>query len=168
VQAAKVTRGALYHHFGDKRGLFRAAYEDVAEELTKHLTAAAAAQPRPELHLEVGCQAFLDTCLDPAVRRILLIDAPTVLGIEARDEINSRHAHGMLALALSVAMDAGYLRRQPVEPLAYLLLGALEEAGLRMARAADPRRARAELGTGLEALLAGLRTEPPERARRGA
>jgi AcrR family transcriptional regulator len=163
VRAAKLTRGALYHHFGDKRGLFQAAYEDVAAELMRRLTDAAAAEPRPELHLEVGCQAFLDACLDDRIRQILLVDGPTVLGAEVRDEINSRHADGLLTTALGVAVKTGYLRPQPVEPVAHLLLGALQEAGLRMSQASDPQRARVELGEGVEALLVGLKTDPSRR-----
>jgi AcrR family transcriptional regulator len=158
ARAAKVTRGALYHHFDNKRELFRAVYEQLAEELTAGLLEAARREPRPELHLEIGCQAFLDACLDRDVRQILILDAPAVLGVEDRDEINALHARGMLKLALSGAMENGYLRGQAVEPLAYLLLGALEEAGLQIARAPDVDAARAELGDALGGLLDGLKT----------
>jgi AcrR family transcriptional regulator len=158
VRAAKVTRGALYHHFANKRELFRAVYEQLAEELATGLTEAAQAEPRPELHLEIGCHAFLDACVDHDVRQILILDAPAVLGVEIRDEINARHARGMLTLALSGAMENGYLREQAVEPLAYLLLGALEEAGLQIARAEDVNSARDELAKGLQGLLDGLKT----------
>jgi AcrR family transcriptional regulator len=158
ARAAKVTRGALYHHFDDKRDLFRAVYEQLAEELTEGLLEAARREPRPELHLEIGCQAFLDACVDRNLRQILILDAPAVLGVQERDEINARHARGMLTLALSGAMEKGYMREQATEPLAYLLLGALEEAGLRMARAGDVEAARAELGRALQGLLDGLKT----------
>jgi AcrR family transcriptional regulator len=157
ARAAGVPAGALHHHFADERALFRAVYEELARELAERLTAAAATEPRAELHLAVGCQAFLDACVDPALRRILILDAPAVLGVETRDQINAQHARGLLTLALTVAMDAGYLRRRAVEPLAYLLLGALEEAALRMARAEDVTSARSELGQSLQAVLDGLR-----------
>ena len=157
VRGAKVTRGALYHHFANKRELFRAVYEGLAEDLTTRLMDAARLEPRPELHLEIGCQAFLDACLDRDVRQILILDAPAVLGVADRDEINARHARGALSLALSGGMEHGYLREQPVDPLAYLLLGALEEAGLQIARASDLDLARRELGDALQALLDGLK-----------
>jgi AcrR family transcriptional regulator len=158
VRAAKVTRGALYHHFANKRELFQAVYEQLAEELATELTEAARVEPRPELHLEIGCHAFLDACVHHDVRQILILDAPAVLGVEVRDEINSRHARGMLTLALSGGMEQGYLREQAVEPLAYLLLGALEEAGLQIARAENVKSVRKELGVAVQGLLDGLKT----------
>src|SRR5881398_3481078 len=75
VRRARVTRGALYHHFEDKADLFRAVFERV-----QRLLDAASSQPDPARHLEVGCHAFLDACAEPDVQRIVLLDGPAVLG----------------------------------------------------------------------------------------
>jgi AcrR family transcriptional regulator len=156
VGRARVTRGALYHHFEDKRDLFRAVYEDLERGLAERLTAAAAAEPRAERHLEVGCEAFLDACLEPAVQRIVLTDGPAVLGWELWREIDAQYGLGLVRTALEIAMERGYIARQPVTPLAHLVLGALNEAGLYIARAPDAKKARGEVGAGVRRLLEGL------------
>lgn len=157
VRGAQVTRGALYHHFAGKQELFRAVYEDLEQELVAGLAAAAAAEPRPERHLEVGCNALLDACLDPAFRRIVLLDGPSVLGWETWHELDLKYGLALLTMSLEAAMDAGYVTRRPTEPLARLLLGALNEAGLSIARADDVAAARAEMGASVAALLDGLK-----------
>lgn len=157
VRRAKMTRGALYHHFSDKADLFRAVAEQVEAELVEQAAAAAAKEPRPEKHLEVGCQALFDACLDQDVRRILLIDGPSVLGWEAWREMDAKYALGLLREALEAAMDEGYIERHPVEPLALMLLGALGEASLGIARADDVERARVDFGETFARLLSGLK-----------
>jgi AcrR family transcriptional regulator len=157
VRNARVTRGALYHHFKDKQELFRAVCEELQGEVSERIAAAASAEPRPERHLEVGCEAFLDICLEPAVQRIVLLDAPSVLGWDAWHELDERHALGMIREALEAGMAEGYLDRQPTHPLALLLLGALNEGALSIARADDVRKARREVGASLARLLDGLK-----------
>lgn len=157
VRRAKMTRGALYHHFSDKADLFRAVAEQVEAELVQQAAAAAVKEPRPEKHLEVGCQALFDACLDQDVRRILLIDGPSVLGWEAWREMDAKYALGLLREALDAAMDEGYIERHPVEPLALMLLGALGEASLGIARADDVERARVDFGETFARLLSGLK-----------
>jgi AcrR family transcriptional regulator len=160
VRRAKVTRGALYHHFDDKRALFRAVHESLEAELTEQIGAelAAAASDSPDAlaALTVGVRAFLDACLDPAIARIALIDAPSVLGWAEWREIDERYGLGLVIGALELGMDAGRIRRQPVRPLAHLLLAAMGEAGMVVANAEDPAAARAEIEPALLALLEGL------------
>lgn len=158
VAAAGVTRGALYHHFRDKRDLFRAVVEEVEREFLER--AAHAAQQAnlgvwEDLH--TAFQAFLDACLEPATQRIVLVDAPSVLGWQAYREIESRYSLGALQAALQTAVDEGIIERQPVAPLARLLLAALREAGLLIAAADDVRSVRAEVGGTVRSLLDGLR-----------
>jgi AcrR family transcriptional regulator len=157
TRRANVTRGALYHHFSDKGDLFRGVFEEVQDELGVKITAAAAAEAKPEKHLEAGLNAFLDACLDRDVQRIILLDAPSVLGWEAWHEADARHGIGMIMTALSAAMDAGYIERQDPEPLAHLTLGALNEAGLAIARADDVARARRRYGATLGRWVEGLK-----------
>jgi AcrR family transcriptional regulator len=159
VRAAGVTRGALYHHFDGKDGLFTAVFEAVEAELltriAEHAESAGTASPLATLH--VGMDAMLDAALDPGLAQIVLIDAPAVLGWEAWREIGWRYGMGLTESVLAAAMEAGELPRRPVRPLAHVLLGALDEATLYVARAEDQRTARADMADTMSALLDGLR-----------
>ncbi|MER5257383.1 MULTISPECIES: TetR/AcrR family transcriptional regulator [unclassified Streptomyces] len=154
ARAAGVTKGAAYHHFDSKAGLFRAVVSEVQRELGERVAAAAEQHQDLWEQLRAGCRTFLAAGTDPAVRQILLIDAPTVLGWDewrtADEESSARH----LAEALTALADAGIIDEQPVEPLARLLSGAMNEAALWIARGGDPQAGE----QALDRLLAGLRT----------
>lgn len=157
VRAARVTRGALYHHFDDKRDLFRTVHEQIEGEVIAAIGARMAEVADPYELLVAGARAYLDVCTDPAVTRVTLVDAPSVLGWEEWREIDMRHGLGLVIAGLQGGIDAGVLRAQPVRPLAHLLLGAMGEAGMVIANADDPPAARAEVEPALLGLLAGLR-----------
>jgi AcrR family transcriptional regulator len=157
VGRAGVTRGALYHHFRDKRDLFQAVVEDVQREVAQRVLAAGAAVADPWERMRTGVHAFLDACLDPAVQRIVLLDAPSVLGWQTWREIDARYGFGLLRAVLQGLMDAGLIEPQPVDPLAHVLLGALSEAGMVIAQAADVQAARAAVGASIDRLFRGLR-----------
>ena len=160
VRRARVTRGALYHHFRDKRDLFRAVHEQIEAELARKIgeqIAEVGNDPVEVLHQ--GVRTFLDACTDPAIARIALVDAPSVLGWEEWRATEERYGLGLVTFGLRAAMDAGALRAQPVKPLAHLLLGAMEEAGMVIANASDPQVARREVEPALLGLLDGLRAE---------
>jgi AcrR family transcriptional regulator len=159
VRRARVTRGALYHHFADKRDLFRAVHEQMEAELVETIgrELAEAAVSDPVEALRVGVRSFLDACTDPSFARITLIDAPAVLGWEEWRRIDEKHALRLVVAALEGAMDAGALRRQPVRPIAQLMLATMGEAGLVVANSADPVATRREVEAALLAWLDGLR-----------
>lgn len=157
VRRAGVTRGALYYHFPNKEDLFLAVFEDVERDIVAQVAAAAMHAQGPWEVLLRGSQAFLDACLDPVVQRVVLIDAPSVLGYETWREVDARYGLGLVTAVLQEAVKSGVLEPQPVEPLAHMLLGALNEAALLMARSPDPVAARAEVGATLERLLRALR-----------
>jgi AcrR family transcriptional regulator len=159
VERAGVTRGALYHHFADKEALFRAVFEELeAEVMAKAATAAVAVSPDDPLgQLRAGSLAYLDVALDPAVQRICLLDAPAVLSPAIRQEVMDAYAVGLVREVLQAAKDTGALTPQPLEPLTHLLLAALHEAALYVARAGDQAAARAEVGATVAHLLDGLR-----------
>lgn len=161
VRGAGLTRGALYHHFADKRELFAAVHERQERELVAgigvRMADAAESVTDPVELLAIGMRAFLDACLRPAVLRITLQDAPTVLGWARWREVSEQYGLGLTITALQAAMDAGALRRQAVRPIAHLLLAALAEAAQLIAHAPDPPAARAEIEPALLSLLAGLR-----------
>jgi AcrR family transcriptional regulator len=157
VQRAGLTRGALYHHFSGKRELFKAVFVLLEQEMAQRVAAAGLAQTDPWEQQLAAIGAFLDYCLDPAVQRIALVDAPSVLGLETWREIESVYGLALVRAGLENAIEAGVIERQPVEPLAHLILGALIEAGLMIAYADDVESARAEVGASVERLLTGLR-----------
>ena len=162
VRAAGVTRGALYHHFADKRDLLEAVYREVEEDVTRRIaeTIVGAAAESPLAAMRAGAALFVEACTEPEVQRIVLLDSPAVLGWDRWREIAAEYGLGLVQASLAAAMDAGELRRQPVEPLAHVLMGALDEAAMYVARAEDPSAAQAEVNQVLESVLAGLSEEP--------
>lgn len=163
VAEARVTRGALYHHFRDKADIFRAAMAeaaaDVATRLIDEQLAAEAQSPMAEIREGVG--AFLDVCVGGDFQRIVLVDGPRVLGADAWEELVDRYGRGILEEWLTRAADTGDLDAMPVRGLARLLIAMLTEASLAIARADDPVAERAQLGEVLDRVLSGLR--PPAR-----
>jgi AcrR family transcriptional regulator len=157
VRRAGVTRGALYHHFRDKCDLFAAVVEEVEQDVMERVAAAALAETDPWDQQRAAIGAYLDVCLEPAVQRIVLTDAPSVLGLSAWREIEAKYGLALVQAGLQSVIDAGYLEPQPVEPLAHLFLGALTEGGLVIARADDREAARREVGEGIDRILGGLR-----------
>jgi AcrR family transcriptional regulator len=157
VLQAGVTRGALYYHFRDKQDLFRAVFAEVEEEVHERVNAVAMAEADPWAGLVAGCEAYLAASLDPAVQRIALVDGPSVLGWEAW-QARSQHRFGLVAMGLTWAMTTGQLEDQPVAPLAHVLLGALHEGAMYIARAGDRAAAREEVAAVVARLLAGLKT----------
>jgi len=158
VERAKVTRGALYHHFGDKRDLFRAVHESLEERLVAQIAAALASDPRedPIEALEVAAGAVLEMALDSRIARVTLIDAPSVLGWEEWREIDTRYGLGLTEAVLTAAMESGQIARQPVTPLAHLLVAALGEAAIMVATASKPAETRKEIEPAIRSLLRGL------------
>jgi AcrR family transcriptional regulator len=157
VQRAAVTRGALYHHFDDKKDLFRAVHELVEAEVVGAVAKRMAGASDPYELLTTGVAAYLGVCTDPTITRITLVDAPSVLGWEEWREVDMRHGLGLVIAGLEGGMAAGVLHRQPVRPLAHLMLGAIGEAGMMIANAEDPAATRAEVEPALLGVLEGLR-----------
>jgi AcrR family transcriptional regulator len=162
VRAAGVTRGALYHHFGGKRELLEAVYRDVEEDLTREIAeqTLGAGATTPLAAMRAGTGRFLDACTEPEVQRIVLLDAPAVLGWDRWREIAAEYGLGLIEANLEAAMDAGEIARRPVGPLAHLLMGALDEAAMLVARSPDPQT-RAEVEAVLDLLLGSLGSGAP-------
>ena len=130
VGRAGVTSGALYHHFGDKRALFKSVLDAVEQRLAQRVASAARTGEDPWQRLELGVAEYLRACAEPEVRRIVLLDGPSVLGWEEWHAVDAGHHLRPLAAALAASMRAGQVDRRPPLPLARVLLGALTEAGL--------------------------------------
>jgi AcrR family transcriptional regulator len=158
VRAAGVTRGAMYHQNADKTALGAALFEVVEAEITERIGAAvlAAGASDPIAAMKLGAHTWLDACADPDVHRIVLVEAPAVLGWERWREIGLRYGLGLVQALLAHAIEVGRIRPQPVTPLAHVLIGALDEAALYVARAADPVQARADVAAVLDDLVDAL------------
>jgi AcrR family transcriptional regulator len=153
------TRGALYHHFADKRALFVAVFESVEEDLA--VAAASRIGPGDILErLRTGLMGFLDASLTPAVQRILLIDGPAVIGWQQWRSIEEKYGLGLVRAALQLAVAEGSLPDQPVDMLAHILLAAINEAALCIANAPDAEAARIEAVAVIDQLFAGLIPAP--------
>ena len=158
VGRAQVTRGALYHHFADKRDLFRAVHEQMEGEIVDAIAARMDGEADALELLKTGTRAFLDACMDPAHAQVNLLDAPSVLGWAEWREIDMRYGMGLVTAGLQAGMEVGVLRDQPIRPLAHLLLAAMGEAALMIANAEDPQATRNEMEESLLELLEGLRS----------
>jgi AcrR family transcriptional regulator len=157
VARAKLTRGALYHHFTDKRDLFRAVFERVEGDLMERIGRTMTGAENPWELIIAGMRAFLDACEEPAVKQISLTDAPAVLGWQEWREIDNRHGLGLTRAALDGAEQAGLIRPIATEPMAHLFVAALSEAAFIIAHAEQPKKARAEVEEALLQLVEGLR-----------
>ncbi|MGN6586909.1 MAG: TetR/AcrR family transcriptional regulator [Solirubrobacterales bacterium] len=162
VRAAGVTRGALYHHFGDKASLLDAVYARIEAESTERVARVVLGS---ELHspldaMKAGIAAFLEECAQPELRQIALHDAPAVLGWERWREVGAANGLGLIEASLTAAIEAGEIRRVPVKPTAHLLMGALDEAAMLLARDERPE-ARAEVTDVLVTLLESFAVEAP-------
>jgi AcrR family transcriptional regulator len=153
--AAGVTRGAVYHHYASKKALFEAVLGDVQRSVAAAVEEAAAGEPWEQL--ERGCRAFLTASVDPQVRRVLVIDAPAVLGWETWREHDAAQSGRLLEEVLGTLAESGELRPVSVGATAALLNGAMNEAALWIAAAADPDSAVEEAWTPLALLLRSLR-----------
>jgi AcrR family transcriptional regulator len=161
VRAAGVTRGALYHHFGGKAELLEAVYERLEAESTERVARVVLGSEleSPLEAMRAGIEAFLDECAEPELQRIALHDAPAVLGWDRWREIAAANGLGLIEASLSAAVEAGEIRPVPIKPMAHVLLGALDEAAMLVARSEDPG-SRAEVTAALLAVLESLAAPP--------
>ncbi|WP_068277822.1 TetR/AcrR family transcriptional regulator [Aldersonia kunmingensis] len=164
VAAAGVgTRGALYHHFADKKALFEAVVLDIEQELLRNVAAEFTVTDNAGAFdlLQQEAHAFLRACLSPDVQRILLIDGRAVLGWQRWREIESRHGVTVMRALLEQASKDGDLAAGvPIDVLANILLAALDEAALFIATSGGSTAAHDEAVAGMNVILDGLRTRP--------
>jgi AcrR family transcriptional regulator len=161
VNAAGVTRGALYHYFRDKAALFAEVFTEVAREMLAHILQAATEGDDLWERIRNGREAWLDTCTEPDVYRIMLIDGRSVLDAKRRRailaSIGSVEAN-LIRSAIELLVQSGELPTTiPVEGAATLLTGAFDAAAIAIAEADDKPKARKEIGELLTMLLTALR-----------
>ena len=140
---ARVTTGAVYHHFASKKGLFTAVAEDLEAEILA--TAAAVNSADPWQRLRLGFEKLIDLCASPAVQRIIFVEAPQVVGPEAWRKIELRYAFGALRTVLTALSDAKMIKPYPVDLVARTLLALLHETSAEVARSKHDPKIRAEI-----------------------
>ncbi|WP_298252619.1 TetR/AcrR family transcriptional regulator [Bradyrhizobium sp.] len=155
--AARVAKGAVYHHFPTKEAVFEAVFEQVSLELVSELDRIARTENDPLAAMAAGTEGYFSACSKGPTGQIILRDGPGVLGWERWREIDGRHFGGKFPRALAAAMEAGVIARQPIEPLARLLLGAVTEAAVAVSAGRDIGKAGKDYARAFRALLDALR-----------
>jgi AcrR family transcriptional regulator len=161
VRAAGLSRGALYHHFNGKRGLFEAVFEELEDLAAQRIQHAMATETDPWQRAIDGMAAFLDVCAEPDYREIVLLQGPIALGWQRWRELDHQHLGRILTDGVRALLDARLIHEHPAELLAGAIYGALTEISLTIATADDPKLARAQAGQLAIDLLTGLTTAPP-------
>jgi AcrR family transcriptional regulator len=156
LAAAGVSRGALYHHFAGKEALFTAVLEAVSDRVTAEVTKAVSGCTDPVDALHTGAMAWIDLAGDRVIQRVMLVDAPSVLGWERWRAMDEGRTVGAMKAMLQAVSDSGRLPQQLVEPFSHMILAALDEAALVVARAPNSTTAVAEERQAVEEFLARL------------
>ena len=158
IQRAGVARGALYHHFSGKDALFRAVYESVQADTAARVVTAALAVKDPLEAARAGLSAFLDACLEPEFRRVVIIDSVAVLQKDVWADPIEHLELPMLRTVLTPLVRADVIPGLTVEALIHVALGGLYGAALYIARSPDPKAAQAEADRVLDTIITGLST----------
>ncbi|GAA3653899.1 TetR family transcriptional regulator [Lentzea atacamensis] len=157
VKRARVTKGALYHHFSGKQALFEAAFAQVETQAIESLTAVVTADGDAWETAVAGLRAYVRKCLDPEYQRIIIHEAPVVMGWERWREAEEHFSFGLLRTAVQLLVDAGEIEEAPVEIMARLLFGALSAGASTIASSSDPKRTGREVERAILRVLEGLR-----------
>jgi AcrR family transcriptional regulator len=156
VAAAGVTRGALYHHYQGKEGLFEAIVEDAMRQLRDQIGAVANKASDPLAALKLGAGAFLELGTSPRLQRVLFIDAPTVMGWQRWREMDEGYCLGLVTQVLGQAIEAGQIKGPSANTIAYILVGALIEAAMVITKSENADVTRKEVQGLLDQLIRGL------------
>lgn len=156
ARAARVTTGALYHHFPTKAAVFEAVFDQVHAEMRAASLRAAAAADGPLEQMTAAFGVFLDRVLEPEAQRILVTDAPAVLGQARFIELDERDALAPAVAAIEAANAAGLLRVDDPPTLVRLLFGAMTRAGLLIASSPDPKATRDAVGITFRQMISGF------------
>jgi AcrR family transcriptional regulator len=160
LKESGVSRGSLYHHFKGKDTLFEAVLEAMEADVGRRTMAAAAGAPGPAAALRAGCLAWIQIARDPVIQQVLLIDAPSVLGWQRWRALGERHGLGVIKAALAAIADEGGLAPDLVEVFSHVILAAIDEIALFVARSDQPGTAALD-GTGaIDELLSRLLGSP--------
>ncbi|WP_433579268.1 TetR/AcrR family transcriptional regulator [Nocardia brasiliensis] len=158
VRAAGLTRGALYHHFDGKKGLFEAVLDELEQQAAQRIRAAIDSSADPSEGVDRAMEAFLDICTEPAYRHIVLLQGPIALGWRRWREIDQHHLNGLVVTAAQNLLASGRIQPHPPELLARAFYGALTEMSLAIAESDDSALSRTRAVELARAMLGGLIT----------
>lgn len=156
ADTASVTKGSIYHHYRDKRALFRAVFEDVQRDIVEHVDQIAMSSPTYFEGILRGCEAFLEIVLKEGVARIVLTDAPSVLGWTEWRAVDNEMGGRSLRTGLEAAMRAGEIVSLDANALTTFISGALNETALSIAESENPKRTRSIAVATLHRVLENL------------
>ena len=159
ASGARVAKGAVYHHFATKEAVFEAVFEQVSIDLVADLDRISRAENDPLAAMAAGTQGYFAACAKGPTGQIILRDGPAVLGWERWREIDAKHFGGKFPRALAAAMEAGVIAKQPIEPLARLLLGAVTEATVAVSAGPDIGKTGTDYARAFGSLLDALRVK---------
>jgi len=157
VKQAGVTRGALYHHFDGKEGVFRAVFESIQDDIGQAIMEAVMRTDDSWEQLVEGCKTFIAECANPQIQRIVLIDAPSVLGRETWRQVDEETTTRLLEVQLQAMYDAGTIKVRSPHVMSHVLAGAMNELVLWVVEAENSEQALYDAQAEIEVLLDGLR-----------
>nr|WP_042189623.1 TetR/AcrR family transcriptional regulator [Kibdelosporangium sp. MJ126-NF4]CEL18787.1 Transcriptional regulator, TetR family [Kibdelosporangium sp. MJ126-NF4]CTQ96360.1 Transcriptional regulator, TetR family [Kibdelosporangium sp. MJ126-NF4] len=159
VKRARVTKGALYHHFSGKQALFEAAFDKVSTRATVQLNKAIDGAEAPWERALDGVQEFIKVCLNPTYQRLVIREAPVVMGFERWRESEEHHSYGIVRRVLEQLIEEGEIGDLPVEMTARMMFASLAAGAQIIAEAADPKKASTEVFTVLIHMIDGIRRD---------
>lgn len=157
VLEANLTRGAVYHHFRNKKELFRIVLEDVQREVAEHVEREASTSEDVWQQLYLGCRAFIMAAVEERRRHIMLIDGPSILGWEVWREMDKKHSMRLLKGQLEIMQNEGYFRKTPLDATTYFISGGLNELALWLANESEQPKASDEIMKMLTVFLEGFK-----------
>jgi AcrR family transcriptional regulator len=157
AKRARVTKGALYHHFSGKQALFEAAFDTVETKAMRRLGEIVSGPGHPWETAMAGLRAYVRVCLDPAFQRIVVHEGPVVMGWARWREAEEHYSFGVIRASVAALVEAGEIVEVPVEVMTRLLYGALSAGASMIAGAADPRKASEEVAWSITKVVSGLR-----------
>ncbi|WP_132125554.1 TetR/AcrR family transcriptional regulator [Actinocrispum wychmicini] len=157
VKRSRVTKGALYHHFSGKQALFEAAFNQVEQKAMERLTAAVHGDGEPWDRAMDGVQEYIRVCLESSYQRLVIREAPVVMGIERWREAEEQFSFGIVKHVVELLIDAGEIGDVPVEVTARMMFASLAAGAMIIADAGDPKKASADVFTALIHMIEGIR-----------
>jgi AcrR family transcriptional regulator len=162
ARRARVTKGALYHHFSGKQALFEAAFDLVEQAAVGRLSEVLAGAGTPWERAIHGVEVYIQSCLDPSYQRIVVHEGPVVMGWERWRETEEHFSYGLVRGTIEALISSGEIVELPIEVTARILFGALAAGATIIASAADPKKAGAEVSRTIVTVLEGMRTRARE------
>ncbi|GAA4614015.1 TetR/AcrR family transcriptional regulator [Saccharopolyspora hordei] len=157
AKRARVTKGALYHHFGGKQALFEAAFDAVETGVVARLAEVLSGAGDQWQATRSGLSAFLEVCLEPSYQRIVVQDGPAVMGWERWRAAEESYTFGVVRTVVAGLVESGSIDPLPVDALARVVFGALSAGATAIAGSDSPQQAKVEVEACVRRVLEGLR-----------